>query len=244
MHEDRPRSGLVPAKPNQSATGRSDVVADRLRAVLERVAAAAAGAGRDPTTVRLVAVSKGQPVAAIAEAYAAGHRDFGENRADELLDKVPQLPDDIRWHFIGSLQSRKAKLVRPHTWLLHSLDRPSLVRAWVRDAERVPPALIEINLAAETQKGGVAPEGLGDLLASAVAAGISCRGLMIIPPQPDRPEDSRQWFARLVALRHLWVGRYPSLVELSMGMTDDFEVAVEEGATVIRVGRAIFGPRE
>ena len=200
--------------------------------------------GRDPTQVRLVAVSKGQSVAAIAEAYAAGHRDFGENRADELVEKVPQLPDDIRWHFVGALQSRKAKLVRPHTWLLHSLDRPSLVRAWVRDAPTPPPVLVEVNLAAEPQKGGVAPPGLGDLLAAVADAGISCRGLMIIPPQPETPEDSRPWFTRLAALREAWVGRYPSLVELSMGMTDDFEVAIEEGATVIRVGRAIFGPRE
>jgi PLP dependent protein len=220
------------------------VVAERLRAVLDRVCAAAGRAGRDAAEVTLVAVSKGQPVAAIAEAYAAGHRDFGENRADELLAKVPQLPDDIRWHFVGALQSRKAKLVRPHTWLLHSLDRPSLVRAWARDTDAPPPVLAEVNIAREPQKHGAVPDELGELLGAADAAGISCRGLMIIPPQPETAEDSRRWFADLVTLQQAWVRRYPSLVELSMGMTDDFEVAVEEGATVIRVGRAIFGPRQ
>ena len=220
------------------------MVADRLRQVLARVSAAAERAARDPADVTLVAVSKGQPIASIAEAYAAGHRDFGENRADELVGKVPRLPEDIRWHFIGSLQSRKAKVVRPATYLLHSVDRISLVRAWARDGAEPPPVLVQVNVAEEPQKHGAPPPEVGGLLAALEEADLVCRGLMTIPPQPVSPEDSRPWFRRLVELRNEWQAQYPSLVELSMGMTDDFEVAVEEGATVIRVGRAIFGPRE
>lgn len=215
-----------------------------LTAVRRRIAAAAKRAGRDPDEVVLVAVSKAHTVASIRAAYEAGHRDFGENRADELLVKAPQLPTDINWHFVGGLQSRKAKLVRPITTLLHSLDRESLVRAWVRDTDNPPPALIEVNLAGEPQKGGVAPDELGAFLEMATAAGIECRGLMAIPPQPAVPEDSRPWFVRLAALQDQWRGAHAGLVELSMGMTDDYEVAIESGATVIRVGRAIFGPRD
>ena len=160
------------------------------------------------------------------------------------MEKVPLLPADIRWHFVGALQSRKARLVRPHTWLLHSLDRPSLVQGWVRAAERIPPALIQVNIAAESQKGGVDPDELGVLLDEASSAGIECRGLMVIPPQPDDPEQSRPWFERLALLQQRWFGAYPTLTELSMGMTDDYEVAIESGATVIRIGRAIFGARD
>jgi len=220
------------------------MAADGLSSVRRRIAAAATSVGRNPSEVTLVAVSKGQPVEAIAAAYAGGHRDFGENRADELVAKVGRLPADIRWHFVGSLQSRKARLVRPHTWLLHSLDRLTLLESWAKDVSHPPPVLVEVNIAAEPQKHGVAPGRIETLLEAAAAAGIECRGLMVIPPQPDRPEDSRQWFRRLAELRRRLAPAHPSLVELSMGMTDDFEVAIEEGATVIRVGRAIFGPRQ
>ena len=220
------------------------MAAEGLSVVRSRVAAAAERSGRATGDIRLVAVSKGHSIASIQAAYDAGHRDFGENRAGELLEKVPLLPADIRWHFVGALQSRKARLVRPHTWLLHSLDRPSLVQAWVRSAGRIPPALIQVNIAAESQKGGVDPDELGDLLDEASSAGIECRGLMVIPPQPDDPEQSRPWFERLALLQQRWFGAYPTLTELSMGMTDDYEVAIESGATVIRIGRAIFGARD
>lgn len=218
------------------------MVAGRLAAVSRRVAAAAERAGRDPAAVTLVAVSKGHTVSSITAAYEAGHRDFGENRAQELADKAPLLPDDIRWHFIGGLQSRKARIVKPHTHLLHSLDRPKLVRAWAADGS-CPPALIQVNLAREPQKSGADPDDVGALLVSAAEAGVEVCGLMIIPPAPSSPEDSRGWFVRLSRLAHALRTEHPALVELSMGMTDDFEVAVEEGATLIRVGRAIFGPR-
>ncbi len=219
------------------------MVAERLDAVRRRIAAAELRSGRSAGSVRLVAVSKGHSVAAIAAAYQAGHRDFGENRADEMQAKVPRLPDDIRWHFVGSLQSRKAKLVREATWLLHSLDRPSLIRAWVREGVPIPPALVQVNIAREPQKHGADPDDVAALLREAAQAGIECRGLMIIPPLPDVPEASRRWFRELVALRDELASSFPHLDELSMGMTDDFDVAIEEGATVIRVGRAIFGPR-
>jgi pyridoxal phosphate enzyme (YggS family) len=216
-----------------------------LTAVRERIAAAAARSGRRAEEVTLVAVSKGQSVDAVADAYAAGHRDFGENRADELLSKVDLLPDDIRWHFVGSLQSRKAKLVRPIVHLLHSLDRPKLVRAWAAAGEGTPPpVLIQVNIARESQKHGAAPEDVPALLDAATAAGIPCRGLMIIPPAPDTPEDSRRWFRALADLARRSRVDHPGLDVLSMGMTDDFEVAIEEGATTIRVGRAIFGDRD
>jgi hypothetical protein len=219
------------------------VVAERLAAVRQRLAQAATRAGRSPTEVTLVAVSKGHGVAAIRAAYDAGQRDFGENRAAELAAKAPLLPGDIRWHFIGTLQRRKVPIARPHTTLLHSLDRPSLVAAWSRVDGSPPPALVQVNAAGEEQKHGVAPGDVPALLAAAAAAGITCRGLMLIPPLPEQPEQSRPWFADLAELRARLLPAWPSLAELSMGMTDDFEIAVSEGATLIRVGRAIFGAR-
>ena len=216
------------------------MVAERLAEINERVAAAAHRSGRKPTAVTLVAVSKGHSMAAIAEAYEAGHRDFGENRAAELAEKAPLLPSDIRWHFVGSLQTRQVKTARPHTSLLHSLDRPRLANSWA-GADAPAPALIQVNIAGEVQKHGVAPEETAALLHKASDLGISCPGLMAMAPLAAVPEESRQWFRALRMLRDDLVDTFPDLVELSMGMTDDFEVAIEEGATIIRVGRAIFG---
>jgi pyridoxal phosphate enzyme (YggS family) len=218
------------------------MVTDGLAAVRRRIAQAAERADRDPASVTLVAVSKGHSIEAIAEAYAAGQRDFGENRAQELADKVPLLPSDIRWHFIGTLQSRKVRLVRPHTSLLHSLDRVKLARAWAAGGPP-PPALIQVNLADEPQKHGASAADVPALITTAAELGITCAGLMLMPPAPVHPEDSRRWFVELAQLAASLRADFGSLDHLSMGMTDDFEVAVEEGATVIRVGRAIFGPR-
>jgi len=226
----------------EESTGHGGVVAGRLNEVRSRIAAAAARCGRVPAGVTLVAVSKGMPIDAILQAYRAGQRDFGENRAAELAEKAPQLPGDITWHFIGSLQTRKVRLARPHTSLLHSLDRLRLVNAWATE-EQSPPALVQVNVAGEEQKHGAAPEQAAVVLRAAEAAGISCRGLMMIPPQADDVEASRPWFAKLRELMVRLAPDFPSLHELSMGMTDDFEVAIEEGATMVRVGRAIFGPR-
>ena len=225
------------SEPDQAAVG------ERLADVRFRVGSAAERSGRNPDDITLIAVSKAHPVEAILEAYEAGHRDFGENRAQELADKAPQLPADIRWHFVGSLQRRKAKLVRPVAAVLHSLDRESLVDAWARGEGPAPETLVQVNLAREPQKGGVLPEGTASLVQYAIDAGLHVVGLMAIPPAPEVGEDSRRWFDDLAALRDGLVGRFPSVTGLSMGMTDDFDVAIEAGSSMIRVGRAIFGPR-
>ncbi len=217
------------------------MVAQRLAEVRQRVAAAVAQAGRQAEDVTLVAVSKGRSPQAIMQAYEQGQRDFGENRAQELAEKAPQLPGDIRWHFIGSLQTRQAKIARPHTYLLHSLDRTRLANSWMA-AGAAPPALLQINVAAEPQKHGANPDVVDELCEGALAAGVRCGGLMTIPPLAGDPNESRKWFAALRELRDTLSSTYPELTDLSMGMTDDFEVAIQEGATIIRVGRAIFGP--
>lgn len=212
--------------------------------VFERVAAAAGAAGRDPGEITLIAVSKTMAVADIMSVYDLGHRDFGENRAQELADKAPRLPGDIRWHFVGALQSRKARVVRPIASLLHSMDRESLGSAWMKGPGHAPPVLAQVNIGDEDQKSGVTTAGIREALEWMTGLGLDVRGLMAIPPIPDRPEDSRPHFESLRQIRDGLLGDFPSLQELSMGMTDDFEVAIAEGASMIRVGRAIFGPRK
>lgn len=216
---------------------------DRYHAMLDRVGNAAAAVGRDADSITVVAVSKGQSVSDIKAVYDAGHRDFGENRAQEMSDKMQLLPSDIRWHFVGSLQSNKTRLVRSSTYLLHSLDRPSLAKSWLKGIGKPPPVLIQVNVGNESQKGGVAPNELSELAQLARGLGLVVRGLMAIPPNPEDPEDSRPYFAMLRELRDSVQVAFPEIEGLSMGMTDDFEVGISEGASFIRVGRAIFGPR-
>jgi pyridoxal phosphate enzyme (YggS family) len=216
------------------------MAADGLTSVRARIAAAADRSGRDRESVRLVAVSKGRTVDEILDAYRAGQRDFGENRAQELAAKVPELPGDIRWHFVGPVQRRKVKTIRPLTHLLHSLDRIALASAWAAGESPPPATLLEVNIGAEPQKHGVLPADVDETLATVAELGIVPCGLMAIPPAPEAAADSRPWFARLRELRNVLLPTYPGLGELSMGMTDDFEVAIEEGASMIRVGRAIF----
>jgi pyridoxal phosphate enzyme (YggS family) len=211
--------------------------------VVARAATAAERVGRDPLSVTIVAVSKEKSVVEIQAVYDQGHRDFGENRAQEMAEKAAALPGDIRWHFIGALQSNKARLVRPITHLLHSMDRDSLAAAWAKGSGLPPPVLIEVNTGREPQKSGVLPEDLAATLDRVLATGVEVRGLMAIPPMTDDPERQRPHFRLLRELRDGLFPTHPGLIELSMGMTDDFEVAVEEGASLIRVGRAIFGPR-
>ena len=213
------------------------------RTVLERVASAAEGAGRDVESITVVAVAKTKSADEIMSVYEMGHRDFGENRAGEMAEKASVLPDDIKWHFVGSLQSNKARLVRPVIYLLHSMDRPNLAKAWLKGPGRPPPVLLEVNVAAEPQKTGVSLEAVDETVDLLVDMGLVIRGLMAIPPQPGQPEDSRVHFRRLREARDATVATHPSITELSMGMTDDFEIAISEGASLIRVGRAIFGPR-
>lgn len=209
--------------------------------VTERIGEATARAGRDVSDITLVAVSKGRSVGEIEALYSEGHRDFGENRAGEMAGKVAQLPEDIRWHFVGNLQSNKARAIRASTHLLHSVDRGSLAKAWVKGMGQPPPILIQVNIGNEEQKGGVEPDRAADLIGEATDLGLDPQGLMAIPPLGEIPEDSRRFFVALRELRaHLSTEAVP-LGHLSMGMTNDFEVAIEEGASIIRVGRAIFG---
>jgi PLP dependent protein len=208
--------------------------------VMDRVAAAAVRAGREPASVKVVAVSKDRTPDEVLAVYQAGHRDFGENRAQELVGKAAVLPDDIRWHFIGSLQTNKARLVRPAVVLLHSLDRRELGLAWLKGAGPPPPVLVQVNVGEEEQKGGVDPSRLMESVEMASEMGLEVKGLMAIPPVPNIPESSRPYFRRMAELGARVRDKFPSAVELSMGMTDDFEVAIEEGGTIIRVGRAIF----
>jgi PLP dependent protein len=225
------------------------VIAENLRQVRERIAKAARDAGRNPSEVQLLAVSKTKSPELIRQAYAAGQRAFGENYAQELRDKSQSLADlsDLQFHAIGPLQTNKAKYIAQGAAAFHALDRPGLGEELSRRCValgRVLPCYIEVNLGGEAQKGGVAPEALETLLdATAGLAGIRIVGLMCIPPNLDEPEKARPYFARLRGLRDGLRPKYPALTGLSMGMSGDFEVAIAEGATVVRVGSAIFGGR-
>lgn len=212
--------------------------------VMERVARAAESAGRPPEDITVVAVSKTFSPDDIRSVYEQGHRDFGENRAGELAGKAEVLPDDIRWHFVGALQSNKARIVRDVVSLLHSMDRRSLGKAWMKGKGLPPPVLMQVNVGNEEQKSGVTVDDVSSALDWMKTMGLDVRGLMAIPPLPDAPEDSREHFVTLREIRDQLLSTHPSVVELSMGMTDDFEVAIAEGASIIRVGRAIFGPRK
>ena len=214
-----------------------------LESLHNRMAAAADRTGRSIDEVTLIAVGKTHPVEVLMKAYEDGQRDFGENRAAELATKAVAMPPDVRWHFIGHLQRNKVRLVRPVAHLLHTIDRLSLATAWLKGPGSAPPALLEVNLADEPQKAGVTVADAPAMAEQILALGVNLTGLMAIPPQVDDPEQSRPFFRRLALLRDELALSYPDIRELSMGMTDDFEVAIEEGATMIRVGRAIFGPR-
>ncbi|TLM77906.1 MAG: YggS family pyridoxal phosphate-dependent enzyme [Actinobacteria bacterium] len=221
-------------------------IAERYRAVMRRIADAADMGGRDPREVTLVAVTKTVGVAEIRDAIAAGIIDMGENRAQEFVGKHGLFPD-VNWHFIGSLQTNKVRDVVGRACLIHSVDSGHLLDAIDRRAAEkdvVQPVLLQVNVSGEASKHGLAPDDAEEVLrAAADMEHVAVRGLMTMAPF-GRPEDVR-WvfrecaalFARLCALRLNGI----ELTELSMGMTNDFEVAVEEGATIVRVGRAIFG---
>lgn len=208
-----------------------------LSEVRERMRLAQEESGRQDDEIELVVVSKGRPVAAIEALYEHGHRDFGENRAQELVAKARELPPDVRWHFIGPLQRNKVAAVRPLVTKLHSLDRLRLADAWARDGAASPPALLEINLGNEPQKHGFAPDEAGSAADSVIEKGVDLRGVMSIPPVG---EPATPYFEQLVGVRDMLAVHYPQVTEVSAGMTDDFEEAIRAGATSIRVGRAIF----
>jgi len=212
-------------------------LATRIDEVRTRIADAAGRAGRDPSSVTLVGASKTVPAERLVEAVDAGLRDLGENRAQELLAKAPVLDGAgcaPRWHFVGRLQRNKVAALAPYVALWHSVDRLSLGEAMAR---RAPGArvLVQVDVGDEPQKGGCTPSDTPALADSLRALGLDVAGLMTVPP---RTADPRACFATLRELASR-VGAD----ELSMGMSEDFEVAVEEGATIVRVGRAIFGPR-
>lgn len=217
-------------------------IADRVASVRARIEAAARRAGRDPAAVTLVAATKTVPPSLIAGVVAAGVLEVGENRAQELLAKAPELaslPTPPHWHFLGALQRNKVRAVAPFLAWWHSVDRLVLGEEIARRAPGSA-VLVEVNLGLEPQKAGCAPGDAAALVDTLVHLGLQVRGLMTVPPAAPTPQgrDPRRWFAQL---RELSVEL--GVPELSMGMTDDFEIAVEEGATMVRVGRALFGDR-
>ena len=218
-----------------SAGANPDAIGHAVVDIRARVAAAARRAGRDPAAITLVAATKTVPVELVAAVVAAGVVDIGENRAQELTAKAPVLEGSApRWHFLGQLQRNKVRALAPWVVCWQSVDRPDL---GIEIARRATGArvLIEVNLAGEPAKGGCRQGDAASLADALRADGLDVAGLMAVPPAGDAP---RPWFARL---RDLADGL--ELPELSMGMSGDFEIAVEEGATMVRVGRALFGPR-
>jgi PLP dependent protein len=212
-------------------------IARGVESVRARIDAAARRAGRDPASIMLVAATKTVPASRVRAALAAGVTDVGENRAQELLAKAPELaaePHPPRWHFLGTLQRNKVRPLAPWVTCWQSVDRPELGPVLARHAPGAQ-VLLEVNLAGEPQKGGCAPAAAASLRDDLSALGLVVTGLMAVPPAADEP---RPWFAQLREL-----GGRLALPDLSMGMTADFEIAVEEGATVVRVGRALFGKR-
>ncbi len=217
-------------------------VAAGVERVRERIARACEQVGRDPAGVTLIAVSKGQPADAISAAAGAGIRHFGENRIQEALPKIEQATAagvEATWHLVGHLQSNKAKAAASAFDVIHSVDSARLLARL--DAAAAPPrdVLLQVNIAAEPQKQGVAPDAVDALVeATHTTDSLRLRGLMTIAPIAADPEEVRPLFRALRLLAERF-----ELPDLSMGMTDDFEVAIEEGATLVRVGRAIFGER-
>lgn len=223
---------------------------ENLKSVQERIRVAALKAGRNPDEITLIAVSKTKPVDMIQEIYDAGIREFGENKVQEITSKKPQLPDDINWHMIGHLQRNKVRAVIDKACLIHSVDSLRLAQAISTEAVKsnmTVSILLEVNMAGEETKFGFKPDEVHDALQSiAGLPGIYVRGLMTSAPYVSNPEENRQYFRDM---RQLCVDLKAKNIDntsmdyLSMGMTNDFEVAVEEGATHVRVGTAIFGER-
>jgi len=224
-------------------------IADRLAEVRRRVVAAATASGRDPDSITLIAVGKTFPAEIVANAVAAGAVDLGENRVQEAVAKKPEVAG-ARWHLIGPLQRNKARAALEVFDVVHTIDRPEiadrlqylLIEHW---PERRLEVLVEVNVGSEPQKAGALPGDAADLLQDALDCDrLLVRGLMAIPPWGRDPEESRPYFRALRELRddlQQQVGL--ALPELSMGMSHDFELAIAEGATMVRVGTAIFGPR-
>jgi pyridoxal phosphate enzyme (YggS family) len=226
-------------------------IAENLGKIRERIAQAAIRAGRDPASVRLVVVSKTKRAAAIAEAFGCGELIFGENYVQELVAKKGELPPEISWHFIGNLQSNKVRQIAGQVDMIHSVDRLSLAREIDRQWGLLGAScdiLIQVNVSCETTKGGTSSQALLELVTEVSSlAHLRIRGLMTMPPFFDDPEGARPYFRALRELAREVEGAGIAGVEmgeLSMGMSGDFEAAIGEGATLVRVGSAVFGERE
>ena len=227
------------------------MIAENIRSVEQRIQAACARAGRRRDEVTLICVTKTMPVTDLQEAYDEGQRNFGENRVQEITEKYPLLPDDIRWHMIGHLQRNKVKYLMDRVVMIHSVDSASLARTISKEAVkagRTMDILLEVNAAGDESKFGLSYEEVLPLVREiAPLPGLHICGLMTVAPYTDDPETNREFFKKLRDLS-VDIDRQSidnvSMHTLSMGMTGDFEVAIEEGATHIRVGTAIFGKRD
>ncbi len=225
-----------------------ETLADRLHQIQDEIASAVKRCGRRAEDVTLIAVSKTHPAEVIREAWDEGQRIFGESRVQEALAKIPDLPQAAQWHFIGHIQSNKIRKALPHFVLFHGIDSAECALVMDRIAGEMglrTKILLEINVAGEATKFGFDPEALKENLDSLLALrNVDIEGLMAIPPAVDKPEDARRYFAALRELRdELVKATGTPLTTLSMGMSGDFSVAIEEGATLVRVGTSIFGRR-
>src|SRR5437764_1927886 len=223
-------------------------ITENLERVRERIMQAAVKAGRSTSDIELVAITKTHPAEKVREALGTGQTLFGESRVQEARTKIPEMPSNLRWHFVGHLQKNKIRHALPLFEMIHSVDSLALAQEIHRVAEEEglhPRVLLEVNLAGEGSKFGFKPEKLREEMEPLLAfSRLSILGLMCIPPIAEEAEASRKYFVELRELRdRLQVEFHVDLAQLSMGMTQDYAVAVEEGATLVRVGTAIFGER-
>ena len=226
------------------------MIKENLKTVEANICAACERAGRDRSEVTLIAVSKTKPIEDLMEAYDAGIRVFGENKVQELVGKMDQMPKDIHWHMIGHLQKNKVKYIVGRVDLIHGVDNEELAEEINKRAEKagvVQDILIEVNIASEDTKFGVAPDKVKDLYVNIQKLPyVNVRGLMCIAPNVDLPEKNRQHFVNLHKIYvdiMDYIGHNNRVDVMSMGMTGDYQVAIEEGATMVRVGTGIFGTR-
>ena len=225
-----------------------DSIAENLARVRQEILEAAAKAGRGPGEIELVAITKAHPAEKVREAIDAGQRLFGESRVQEARAKIPELPSSLRWHFVGHLQKNKIRHALPLFEMIHSVDSLALAQDTNRIAEQEglhPRVLLEVNVAGEGSKFGFTPDKLREQMEGLLALPrLSILGLMCIPPIANEAAASRKYFVQLRELRDSLQTEFRvDLTQLSMGMTQDFWIAVEEGATLVRVGTAIFGER-
>lgn len=227
------------------------MISENIKKVQNNIIDAAQEAGRDPKEVTLIAVSKTKPVEALQEAYDAGMRDFGENKVQEIIEKYDKLPQDIRWHLIGHLQTNKVKYIIDKVYMIHSVDSYKLACEISKHAQKhnvVMPILVEVNVANEETKFGVKPENTEELIKMiSQLPAISVKGLMTVAPFTENPEENSTYFS---TLKQLLVDINAKNIDnvnmdcLSMGMSGDYMVAINEGSTYIRVGTSIFGQRQ